>query len=264
MPDKLSLGIIFLIALIRIILIFIAFIFITTLSTLICLFRLSNTNNVYFTSRYLSKISYLLGVKIEVRIPAQVQQLKSVVYIANHQNSWDIFTISAAVRPHTVSVGKKSLQWIPFFGMMYRATGNILIDRNNTAKAMDTISVTAQNIRDKNMSVWLFPEGTRSNGHGLQPFKTGAFRTAVMADVPIVPICFSNIHEQIKLNRWDNGKIIIEYLPPIHITDTSREGIKELTQSTYDLMLDKIQQISNEVGRPYPPYKKISKQKKKK
>ncbi len=38
----------------------------------------------------------------------------------------------------------------------------------------------------------MFPEGTRSRGRGLLPLKTGAFRTAIQANVPIVPICASN------------------------------------------------------------------------
>ena len=210
----------------------------------------------------MGRVSTLLGLEIEVRIPEEVKKLGSAVYVANHQNTYDIFTISSAVRPNTVSVGKKSLQWIPFFGQMYKMTGNILIDRKNTSKAMDTITITAKNIKEKNMSVWLFPEGTRSNGHGLQPFKTGAFRTAAIADVPIVPICLSNIHEKIKLNRWNNGKLIIEFLPPIYITDDNRDNIRKLTNETHDLMLDKINQISNETGTPYPPYKKIVKKKK--
>lgn len=250
------------IAFFRIIVVFIAFILITVCSCVFCLFRLKNTNNVYVTAYFMGRVSRLLGLKIELRVPEEVKNLNSVVYVANHQNTYDIFTISYAVRPNTVSVGKKSLQWIPFFGQMYKLSGNILIDRKNTTKAMDTIEITAKNIKDKNMSVWLFPEGTRSNGSGLQPFKTGAFRTASIADVPIVPICLSNLHEKIKLNRWDNGKLIIELLPPIYINDDNRDNIRKLTNEVHDSMLEKIKEISLECGSPYPEYKKIVKKKK--
>ena len=210
----------------------------------------------------MGKVSKLLGLHIEVRIPDEVKNLGSAVYVANHQNTYDIFTISAAVRPNTVSVGKKSLQWIPFFGQMYKMTGNILIDRKNTTKAMDTIAITAKKIKEKNMSVWLFPEGTRSNGHGLQPFKTGAFRTAAIADLPIVPICSTNLFEKVKLNRWNNGKLIIELLPPIYITEENQKNIRKLTNQVHDQMLEKIEEISIESGSAYPPYKKIVKKKK--
>lgn len=250
------------IAFFRIIIVFITFILITSGACIFSLFRLRSTNNVFYTAKFMGKVSGLLGLEVEVRTPDEVKKLNSAVYVANHQNTYDIFTISSAVRPNTVSVGKKSLQWIPFFGWMYKLSGNILIDRKNTTKAMDTIAITAKNIKEKNMSVWLFPEGTRSNGHGLQPFKTGAFRTAALADVPIVPICLSNNHEKIKLNRWNNGKLIIEFLPPIYITGENKDNIRKLTNETHDQMLEKINEISIETGEPYPPYKKIIKKKK--
>ena len=232
----------------------IAFFVVSTGACLMSLFRLKNTNNVYIAASYLGKLSKILGLEIELRIPDEIKKLGPVVYIGNHQNSYDIFTISSAIQPNTVSLGKKSLKWIPFFGQMYWLTGNILIDRKNTTRARDTISITADNIKKKGLSVWLFPEGTRSNGQGLLPFKTGAFRTAAMAGVPIVPICLSNLHNKIQWNRLDNGKLIIEFLPPIYIEDNSRETIKAVTQQAHDVMLKKIQEISLECGEPYPEY----------
>ena len=75
-----------------------------------------------------------------------------------------------------------------FVGELYWLTGNILIDRANRSKAMDTISQVAEQIKKNKVSVWMFPEGTRSRGRGLLPFKTGAFHAAIAAQVPIVPI----------------------------------------------------------------------------
>ena len=233
-------------ALVRIILMALAIVFISIFSCCYSLLRPFHRNNVFHTAKVMGKVSKLLGLTVEVRIPESVKQLSPVVYICNHQNSYDIFTVSNAVRPGTVSVGKKSLKWIPFFGQMYWLTGNILIDRNNRNKAMNTIALTAEKIREKQLSVWLFPEGTRSNGRGLLPFKTGAFRTALQANVPIVPICTSELHNKIKLNRWNNGKLIIEYLDPIYLTDKSSESVRVATNEARDLMLKKIEEISAE------------------
>ena len=67
----------------------------------------------------------------------------------------------------------------------------------------------------RRLSIWMFPEGTRSRGRGLLPFKTGAFHTAMQAGVPIVPVVASSYANQIDLNRWDNGEVLIEMLPPL-------------------------------------------------
>lgn len=214
---------------------------------LFLLLRPFHKNNVYAVARVYGSFARFLGLEVELRglenIPDQ-----PVVYVGNHQNSYDIFTVASAVRQGTVSVGKKSLKWIPFFGQVYWLSGNILIDRQNKSKAHGTISQAAQKIKDSQISVWLFPEGTRSRGRGLLKFKTGAFYTAYMADVPILPVAINTTHEKIDLNRWDNGKIIIEYMPSFPVEQDDKRYIREIADQTHDLMANKIQQLDDELG----------------
>jgi len=246
-----------LLAVIRFILMTLALVFICCVACIYSILRPRHRNNVFHTSHYLSKVSTLLGLEIEVRIPDSVKNIGPAVYICNHQNSYDLFTVSAAVQPGTVSVGKKSLKWIPFFGQMYWLTGNILIDRVNSSKAMNTIALTAKKITDKKLSVWLFPEGTRSNGKGLLPFKTGAFRTAQQANVPIIPVCVSNCHEKIKLGRWNNGKLIIELLEPIYLNADDKESVREVANNAQKKMLVKITELSKESGNELVKIEKV-------
>lgn len=239
-------------AVIRILVLTLGLVVISVLAIIYSLLRPFHSNNVHKAATALGKLSKVIGLDVEIRVPDSLKDLGPVVYICNHQNSYDIFTLSGAVQPNTVSVGKKSLKWIPFFGQMYWLTGNILIDRNNSNKAMNTIAVTARKIREKQLSVWLFPEGTRSYGRGLLPFKTGAFRTALQADVPIVPICASNTHNEIDLNRWDNGKMIIEFLPPVYISGDDKDNIRKLANQVHAQMLEKIEAISAEADVAIP------------
>jgi 1-acyl-sn-glycerol-3-phosphate acyltransferase len=238
----------FLLAVIRVFLMTLALVIICTVSVFYSLLRPFHRNNVYHTARFLGKIPKILGVEVEVRIPESVKDIGPVVWMANHQNSYDLFTHANAVLPGTVSVGKKSLKWIPFFGQMYWLSGNILIDRKNTSKAMNTIELTADKIKKDKLSIWMFPEGTRSRGKGLLPLKTGAFRTAIQAEVPIVPICASNQVGTINLNRWDNGKIIIEFLDPIQLNDANRENLRLIINEVHGLMSDKIEKLSIEAA----------------
>lgn len=225
-----------------------ALVVICTFSIFNCLLRPFHRDNVYHTARFLGKVPKIFGVEVELRIPDSITNIGPVVWIANHQNSYDLFTHAKAVMPGTVSIGKKSLKWIPFFGQMYWLTGNILIDRKNSSKAKNTIELTADKIKKKKLSVWMFPEGTRSRGRGLLPLKTGAFRTAIQAEVPLVPICASNQQGTIKLNRWDNGKIIIEFLEPIHINSTNRKDLRSIVNEVHELMKNKIDQLSIEAA----------------
>lgn len=226
----------------------VAFLLICIISCFYCLLRPFHRDNVHHTSKYLGKIPKLLGFDVEVRIPESVKNIGPVIYVANHQNNYDLFTVANAVQPSTVSVGKKSLKWIPIFGQMYWLTGNILIDRNNTSKAMGFINLTAKKIKENKLSIWMFPEGTRSRGRGLLPFKTGAFRTAALANVPIVPICASNQVGTIKLGRWDNGKIIIEILDPIYISENNPAAARIAAEQAHTLMKAKIEELDEEIA----------------
>lgn len=236
-------------AIFRLTLLLIVFIIITSLSCLYSILRPFHRNNVHYTAKYLGKVTKILGFDVEVRIPESVKNIGPVVYVANHQNNYDLLTMSNAVQPGTVTVGKKSLKWIPFFGQMYWLTGNILIDRANTNKAIGTMSLAAQKIEERKLSVWMFPEGTRSLGRGLLRFKTGAFRTAAQAGVPIVPVCSSSIENAIDLSRWDNGKVIIELLDPLYINDTSRDSVRDITDKTHEIMKAKISQLDDELSK---------------
>ncbi|CAB0151956.1 1-acyl-sn-glycerol-3-phosphate acyltransferase [Pseudidiomarina piscicola] len=218
------------------------------LGLIFCLMRPFHPNNTPIFAHLYGRMHKLLGVDLEIRVPDGLFAGAPYVYIANHQNTYDIFTLSRAMPPRSVSIGKKSLKWVPFFGQLYWLAGNILIDRKNTGRARGTIDQAAQAIKQRQLSVLLFPEGTRSYGRGLLPFKTGAFRTALQANVPIVPICVSNLHGRIKLNRWNNGKILIEMLPPIQVSDYSGENVRALVAHCHQQMQSKISELDHELS----------------
>jgi 1-acyl-sn-glycerol-3-phosphate acyltransferase len=122
--------------------------------------------------------------------------------------------------------GQEELVWLPLFGILFYLSGNVLIDRSNRSRAIDTIRQVVDKIRSRRISIWMFPEGTRSRGRGLLPFKTGAFHTAMQAGVPIVPVVATSYAKQIDLNRWDNGEVHIEMLPPIDPNGWARDQVR--------------------------------------
>lgn len=213
-----------------------------------CLFNPRDPQHVARFGRLFGRLSTLLGLKVEQRMPTGYQHYGNCIYIANHQNNYDMVTTAKITPPGAVTVGKKSLLWIPLFGPLYWLTGNLLIDRDNKTKAHNTITQLVEQIKKRKLSVLMFPEGTRSRGRGLLPFKSGAFRAAIAAGVPIVPICVSTTHGKINLNRFSNGWVIIEMLPPIDTHVYNKEQLHQLTQHCHHLMLEKVKQLDQEVA----------------
>lgn len=221
---------------------------ISVLGTLYSVIRFRNPNNVSVVARWFGRLYPLFGLQVEHRFAVGADKVGPCIYIGNHQNNYDMVTISYMVMPRTVSVGKKSLIWVPFFGLVYWITGNILLDRDNRSKAHNTMTELARRINKDNLSVWMFPEGTRSRGRGLLPFKTGAFYAAIAAGVPIVPVVCSTTHNQINLNRWDNGKVICELLPPVDTASYSKDNVRELAEYCHHLMAKRIAELDAEIA----------------
>ncbi|ELR64717.1 1-acyl-sn-glycerol-3-phosphate acyltransferase [Photobacterium marinum] len=212
-----------------------------------CLFSPRNPKHVHTFGRLFSNMSRVFGIKLEIRYPEGAEKFGASVYVGNHQNNFDLFTIAGAVMPRTVTVGKKSLVWLPLFGQLYWLTGNILIDRANRSKAVGTIGQVVDKIKQLQVSVWMFPEGTRSRGRGLLPFKTGAFHAAIGAGVPVVPVVCSTT-DKVNLNRWDNGVVIVEVLPPISTEGYTKEDVRELSTQCRDMMEAKLTELNEEAA----------------
>lgn len=233
--------------LLRILAVLVAAITISVFGTLYALFRLRNPSCVGVIARWYSAMHPLVGIKLIRRLRPEFDQ--PAIYIANHQNNYDMVTISSMVPPKTVTIGKKSLIWIPFFGLVYWATGNIFINREKRSAAIDTMTKVGKIIQERQISIWMFPEGTRSRGRGLLPFKTGAFHTAIAAGVPIVPIVCSTLHNKVDLNRLNNGTVICETLEPIDTSGYNRENLKELIEKCHSVMQTKIAELDAEIAK---------------
>lgn len=220
--------------------------FISLFGTIYALIRGRHPSSVSVVAKQFGALHRLLGLTLITRQPEALN--RPAIYIGNHQNNYDMVTIASMVPERTVSIGKRSLIWIPFFGLVYWATGNIFIHREKRSSAINTMNQVGKIIQEKQISIWMFPEGTRSRGRGLLPFKSGAFHTAIAAGVPIVPIVCSTTHNKIDLNRANNGIVICEQLAPIETTSYTRDNVKELIEHCYQVMATRIAELDREVA----------------
>ncbi len=108
------------------------------------------------------------------------------VVVANHQSILDILLLSRMPR-EMKWVAKEELFRIPWVGTMLRMSGDIAIRRGDAESGGEALA-RAKAYLARGMSVMIFPEGTRSRTGALLPFKSGAFRLALDAGVPVLPV----------------------------------------------------------------------------
>lgn len=110
-----------------------------------------------------------------------------VVFMGNHESHLDPpFAIGGLGVP-AVFIAKRELKWVPFLGQVIWFVGFIFINRQDRARAMESLAKAARDIR-AGRSVVIFPEGTRCHDGRLGDFKKGGFALAQDAGVPIVPM----------------------------------------------------------------------------
>lgn len=189
-----------------------------------------------------------MGLDADLQVDAFRKLNSPCVVVVNHLSNFDLFIMGSVVPRRTVTIGKKSLRWIPIFGQIYWLAGNVLINRGNAAQAKQAMLETTETLQHRDTSIWVFAEGTRNLGKGLLPFKKGAFQMAITAQVPIVPLCCSNYKRTMRLNRWHSGKLIIRALPPIPTTGLTLDDMPALMGQCREQMVGCIEALDAEAA----------------
>ncbi len=185
----------------------------------------------------------ILGIRVKTE-GAQYLNTQPCIYVVNHQSGLDMVTMGPMYPQRTVVIGKKEVAWVPFFGIFYIAAGNVIIDRKKTNKAVAGLNQVVEAIRNRGLSIWIFPEGTRNRtGEGILPFKRGAFHMAIQAGVPIVPVVCSQLSKlvSIKGGYARSGSMTVQVLPPVFPTEYSVATVEKMADDVRAMMVKALQ-----------------------
>ena len=183
-------------------------------------------------------ITRIVGTKL---INPDSQKLKNsgpAIYVTNHTSALDIF-ISMAICPYGgCGVGKKEIVRVPFFGLAYWLSGHLVIDRGNREKAVASMNKLSKFVNDKKLSIWIWPEGTRSMDGKLIPFKKGFVHLALATGLPIVPVVLHGAYKRwpAKTMQFYPGEVRVEVLDPIKTDDWTKKTIDKHIEEVKGLM----------------------------
>jgi 1-acyl-sn-glycerol-3-phosphate acyltransferase len=154
------------------------------------------------------------------------------VAVSNHESYADIFLISHF--PWEMKwLSKDTIFRIPVMGWMMRMAKDIPIKRGRRESVVSAM----QGCRDrlgKKVSVMIFPEGTRSMTEELLPFKDGAFKLAIEAGVPILPIVVAGTRNCMAKHSFAfrRARAKARVLPPIPTTGMTSLDVAALRDRT--------------------------------
>jgi len=202
----------------------------------------------FYARLFCTRLARAVGWSIEVDRPEALEAPRPCVFVSNHQSILDVIVFGAIVPSRTVALGKKEVGRIPLFGWFFRAAGNLVVDRGNAAQTGAALDRAGDIVRDEGVSVWIMPEGHRNDGATLLPFKTGAFRLAAAARVPLVPIVAEPLAAVVntRTRRTRPGALRIRVLDPLpppsadpdSIAAAAREARSRMQEALDDLRRD--------------------------
>lgn len=128
-----------------------------------------------------------VGARVGVCGAEHLRAGASYVFLSTHQSYMDIPVMLGYLPAQLRIAAKREVFQIPFLGWHMRRGGHISINRSSTQEAVESLRRAASEIRP-GISVFLYPEGTRSRDGALQPFKKGGFKFALQTGLPVVPV----------------------------------------------------------------------------
>src|SRR5580700_1009211 len=135
------------------------------------------------------------GVEVEVVGLEHIAPTGSYVFVSNHVSYMDTPVVLANIPVQFRFLAKRGLFQIPLLGTHLARAGHIPVPRDDARAAVKTMTTAAQAIRERGISLLIFPEGGRSHDGQLAAFKEGAAYIAIRAGVPLVPIALKGTRE---------------------------------------------------------------------
>jgi putative phosphoserine phosphatase/1-acylglycerol-3-phosphate O-acyltransferase len=166
------------------------------------------------------------GVELDVAGEEHLWEARPAVFIWNHRNIFDAQIVGNLVRRDFGAVAKKELAQVPIFAAASRFMHIAFVDRSDSRAAVEALQPATELLR-QGVSMLVAPEGTRAGGRTVGPFKKGAFRMAMEAGVPIVPIVIRNADD---VGGRDSGVmrpavVDVAVLPPLSVAGWTLEDL---------------------------------------
>ena len=152
------------------------------------------------------------------------------VVVSNHESFADILLISHL--PWEMKwLSKAELFRVPLLGWMMQLAGDVPVKRGFGPSAVEAMT-RCREILGRKVSVMIFPEGTRSATAELLPFKDGAFRLAIEAGVPILPLAVSGTSTALRKHDWRFGRstATVRVLEPVETAGLTVDQVPELRE----------------------------------
>ena len=139
--------------------------------------------SVKYMSIFMRVLLVLAGIRI--RVHGRLSSHRPLLVISNHISIFEIATFPVALGGSFIA--KKEMEHWPLVGWVSRKFGVVFVDRR-PSHAVEALAQVRDTLNSVSYPVFLFPEGTTTNGAYVKPFKSTLFNFVENSDVVVQPL----------------------------------------------------------------------------
>ena len=158
----------------------------------------------------------LIGCRIRMVGREHLETPPPRVFVSNHTSYFDVLVLMAALGSDYHFVAKSEVHNMLFIGTFLRRLGHFAFDRSDPqARVRQAEEIEAALGRGE--SVFVFPEGTFRVQDGVRAFHLGAFRAAVAARCPVIPVALGGTRQFLRDRTYlpRPASITLTICPPL-------------------------------------------------
>jgi putative phosphoserine phosphatase/1-acylglycerol-3-phosphate O-acyltransferase len=194
--------------------------------------------------------SAVAGLDVRVSGEEHLWTHRPAVFIFNHQSATDVLILARLLRQDYTGMTKKEMKSNPLLGPALQFADAVFIDRQSKTDPAEVAKPALEKLA-AGLSIAIAPEGHRSAGYRLGPFKKGAFHIAMQAGVPIVPIVIANSSDSLPSSAVliRPAAIEVKVLEPVSTTNWDAARMEEQVQHCRELFLRELGQVDQRDSR---------------
>jgi len=171
---------------------------------------------------------------------------KPIIFIANHQSTYDIPPMIYFLRRfHGKFISKIELAQagIPSISFNLLHGGAANIDRKDPKQSISEILKLANNMKTKNWSAFIFPEGTRTKTGKMKPFSVGGVATLLKKnpEALVVPIAIRNSYLMVQYGMFPLRPFTSMSWEVLNPIDTTGLNPEEIVKKAEDIIRSKVE-----------------------
>ena len=190
----------------------------------------------------LSVITTISGVNVIVDGAQNIPDDEAVVYIANHRSIFDVIIGYTHCPGLTGFIAKNNLEKVPVLRVWMRRVHCYFLDRSNPRDGLRVILSAIEDIK-RGISIFVFPEGTRTKTGEMLPFKEGTFKMATKTGCAIIPVAITGTDEILRnhIPFIRKTTVVFHYGTPIYPDQLEADQKKHIGAYTQSVIADMLE-----------------------